>query len=134
MTCVPHVFQLLLIVYHFLVCTAWDHYIIMPSKGSLVFALKRVRLSTACLCRGSYWGSLRAAAQPMFHKHNLIQYAGVIREGVDALISNLRASAKIGEQVDLHQQLGRMSMQIIGATAFGYCPSSLSDGHACNHL
>ncbi|DBA69441.1 TPA: hypothetical protein ACH3X2_012787 [Trebouxia sp. C0005] len=71
------------------------------------------------VARGAYWGSLRAGAQPMFHNDNLKEYAGIINQAVDDLINNLRAAAKTGEQVDMHGQLGRLTMQIIGAAAFG---------------
>ncbi len=71
------------------------------------------------VCRGSYWGSLRAAAQPMFHNNNLAAYAGVINQAVNDLISNLQSAAKTGEQIDMHQQLGRMTMQVVGEAAFG---------------
>lgn len=56
----------------------------------------------------------------MFHNDNLKEYAGIINQAVDDLINNLRAAAKTGEQVDMHGQLGRLTMQIIGAAAFGY--------------
>lgn len=56
----------------------------------------------------------------MFHNNNLKEYAGIINQAVDDLINNLRAAAKTGEQVDMHEQLGRLTMQVIGAAAFGY--------------
>ena len=71
-------------------------------------------------CRGAYWASLRAGAQPMFHNDNLKEYAGIINQAVDDLINNLQVAAMTGEQVDMHAQLGRLTMQVIGAAAFGY--------------
>ena len=56
----------------------------------------------------------------MFHNDNLKEYAGTINQAVDDLINNLRAVAKTGEQVDMHGQLGRLTMQVIGAAAFEY--------------
>ena len=55
----------------------------------------------------------------MFHNHNLSAYADLINQAADDLISNLRSAAETGEQVDMHCQLGRMTMQVIGAAAFG---------------
>ena len=71
------------------------------------------------VCRGAEWGSLRAGAQPMFHNNSLTEYAGVINQAVDDLISNLQSAAQTGEQVDMRQQLGRLTMQVIGGAAFG---------------
>ncbi len=63
----------------------------------------------------------------MFYSDNLKEYAGIINQAVDDLINNLRAAAKTGEQVDMHGQLGRLTMQVIGAAAFGYdCELSIS--------
>ena len=56
----------------------------------------------------------------MFHNSNLTEYAGIINQAVDGLINNLRAAAKTGERLDMHRQLGRLTMQVIGAAAFGY--------------
>ena len=57
--------------------------------------------------------------QPMFHNVHLAAYAEVINQAVTDLIDNLQPFAKTGEQVDMHRQLGRMTMQVIGAAAFG---------------
>ena len=56
----------------------------------------------------------------MFHNGNLRACAQIINQAVDDLLINLQSAAKTGEQVDMHQQLGRMTMQVIGAAAFGY--------------
>ena len=72
-----------------------------------------------CTCRGAYWGSLRAGAQPMFHHKNLTEYAVMINQAVDTLINNLQPAAETGQQLDIHHQLGRMTMQVIGGAAFG---------------
>ena len=70
-------------------------------------------------CRGSFWGSLRAAVQPMFHSTHLNAYSETINQAVDDLAVNLDKIAKAGEEVDIFRQLGRMTMQVIGAAAFG---------------
>ncbi|KAL3134381.1 hypothetical protein ABBQ38_006635 [Trebouxia sp. C0009 RCD-2024] len=75
--------------------------------------------SSMAVARGAYWGSLRAGVPPMFHNNNLTEYAVMINQAVDALISNLRPAAKTGELLDIHHQLGRMTMQVIGGAAFG---------------
>ena len=70
-------------------------------------------------CRGSFWGSLRAGVQPMFHSTHLNTYAETINQAVDDLAVNLDKIAEAGEEVDIFRQLGRMTMQVIGAAAFG---------------
>ena len=65
------------------------------------------------------WGSLRAAVQPMIHTKCLQTYAGTINSAVDALMANLDQYAKTGEQTDIYRHLGRLTMQVIGAAAFG---------------
>ena len=70
-------------------------------------------------CRGSFWGSLRAGVQPMFHSTHLNTYTETINQAVDDLAVNLDKVAEAGEEVDIFRQLGRMTMQVIGAAAFG---------------
>ena len=70
-------------------------------------------------CRGAKWGSLRAAVQPMFHTKCLQTYAGTINSAVDALMTNLDQYAQTGEQTDIYRHLGRLTMQVISAAAFG---------------
>ena len=69
--------------------------------------------------RGAFWGSLRAGVNPMFHSSHLTTYAGTINKALDDFTVNLDGFAKTGEQVDMFRQLGRMTMQVIGAAAFG---------------
>ena len=71
------------------------------------------------MCSGSFWGSLRAGVQPMFHSQHLATYGQTINQAVDDFIVNLDKLAESGEQVDMFRQLGRMTMQVIGAAAFG---------------
>ena len=88
--------------------------------GYLHLSLPRLLMSNPCgPCRGAFWGSVRAGAQPMFHTHHLTAYAETINQAVDDMIVNLDSCADKGEQVDMRQQLGRLTMQIIGAAAFG---------------
>lgn len=70
-------------------------------------------------CRGSQWGSLRAAVQPMFHTAPLQAYADTINTAVDALMANVEHFVKTGQQFDICCHLGRLTMQVIGAAAFG---------------
>ena len=55
----------------------------------------------------------------MFHSTHLNAYSETINQAVDDLTVNLDKIAEAGEEVDIFRQLGRMTMQVIGAAAFG---------------
>ena len=55
----------------------------------------------------------------MFHSTHLTTYAETINQAVDDLAVNLDKIAEAGEEVDIFRQLGRLTMQVIGAAAFG---------------
>ena len=55
----------------------------------------------------------------MFHSTHLNTYAETINQAVDDFVVNLDKLAEAGEEVDIFRQLGRMTMQVIGAAAFG---------------
>ena len=69
--------------------------------------------------RGALWSSLRAAVQPMFHSNHLEAYASTINQAVSALMLNLDEAVELGQQVDIYRHFGRVTMQVIGAAAFG---------------
>ena len=55
----------------------------------------------------------------MFHTNHLHGYADTINTAVDALIVNLDDFGRNGKQTDIYRHLGRLTMQVIGAAAFG---------------
>ena len=55
----------------------------------------------------------------MFHSSHLQEYGNTINTAVDALIVNLDQLAGTGKQTDIYRHLGRLTMQVIGAAAFG---------------
>lgn len=71
------------------------------------------------LCRGPLWASLRHGVQPMFHAQPLAAYAKTINGAVDQLLHNLQLVSESGKEVDIVQQLSQLTMQVIGAAAFG---------------
>ena len=58
----------------------------------------------------------------MFHTKHLIGYADTINQAVDDLGVHLDKAAETGQEVDMLRQLGGMTMQVIGAAAFGCGP------------
>lgn len=71
------------------------------------------------MCRGPLWATLRGAVQPMFHTKPLMAYAETINEAVDQLLDNLKSVAESGSEVNIVQQMSQLTMQVIGAAAFG---------------
>ncbi|PSC70657.1 cytochrome p450 [Micractinium conductrix] len=70
--------------------------------------------------RGGYWGSLRAAMNPLFHTAALASYVPTFNESASRLVERVEEAGKGGEQpFDVHALLGRMTMEVIGRTAFG---------------
>ena len=87
----------------------------MPDVG----ALHSQKAAILNECRGPLWASLRHGVQPMFHTQPLIHYAKTINEAVDQLLVNLQGFAESGKEVNIVQQLSQLTMQVIGAAAFG---------------
>ena len=56
----------------------------------------------------------------MFHTKHLHNYAHTINQALDDFAVHLDRFAESGEEVDMHQLLGRVTMQVIGNAAFGY--------------
>eukprot|EP00891_Asterochloris_glomerata_P000149 jgi/Astpho2/149/Aster-04614 len=80
--------------------------------------------------RGQYWAALRAGVQPMFHSASLATYDSLINTALDDLLRNLDAFAAQGQMVDMHRQLGKMTMQVIGQSAFGVAFDTQKPGDA----
>ena len=70
-------------------------------------------------CRGGYWASLRSALQPVFHSGALASYSGIMGDAADRLVARVGEAARGGGAVLLHTLAGRMTMEVIGQTAFG---------------
>ena len=55
----------------------------------------------------------------MFHTQPLAAYAKTINKAVDQLLDNLKAVAESSSEVNIVQQMSQLTMQVIGAAAFG---------------
>ncbi|KAL4419504.1 hypothetical protein ABPG77_002290 [Micractinium sp. CCAP 211/92] len=104
---------------------AVKHFVKFHDRPSLVSfpSGKNKRLvalrSGLLVSRGGYWGSLRAALNPMFHSAALASYSPVFNDCAGRLVDRIQALGRTGEAFDVHQLLGRMTMQVIGRAAFG---------------
>lgn len=68
---------------------------------------------------GPYWQSLRQAWQCMFHPDSLRGYIGFINHSADQFVESLAPMAKSGEDVEIWRLLGRLTMDVVGSSAFG---------------
>ncbi len=46
-----------------------------------------------------------------------------MNEATDLLLLSVAAAAKEGKYFDIYQAIGRMTLQVVGTTAFGYDPN-----------
>lgn len=83
------------------------------NKNKRLVALR----SGLLVSRGGYWGSLRAALNPLFHTSALHSYSPIINDSATHLLERLDGVEE--GPLDIHALLGRMTMQVIGRTAFG---------------
>ena len=91
----------------------------MPLLTAQGLLKERMHCNDFLICSGPLWATLRHNVQPMFHTHPLTAYAETINEAVDQLLDNLNVVADSGTDVNLVQQLSQLTMQVIGAAAFG---------------
>jgi len=62
---------------------------------------------------------LRAAWQPAFHAHSLQRYSALMHASAERLVGRLGAAADGGEVVDIWRELGKMTLEVVGQTAYG---------------
>ena len=66
----------------------------------------------------------------MFHSASLATYDSLINTALDDLLRNLDAFAAQGQMVDMHRQLGKMTMQV-GCAAFELCVLLVMGAASC---
>ncbi|KAL3152434.1 hypothetical protein ABBQ32_001484 [Trebouxia sp. C0010 RCD-2024] len=68
--------------------------------------------------KGRYWTGLRAACEPVFHSDKLQSYVPITNTALTSLIQKLDAVQADGP-VEINLALAGMTMDVIGASAFG---------------
>jgi len=68
--------------------------------------------------RGRYWTGIRAACEPVFHSDKLQSYVPITNTALTSLIQKLDAVQTEGP-VEINLALAGMTMDVIGASAFG---------------
>jgi cytochrome P450 len=74
---------------------------------------------------GEAWKRQRRIAQPAFHRQRIAGFAKtMVRAAEDAAE---RLSGRRGEVVDLHHEMMRLTLRIVGETLLGYDPTAAAD-------
>ena len=70
-------------------------------------------------CSGEKWKHTRNAWQPFFSQGSIARSSGLMAESAGRLCRQLGRAAEEGREVDIWRELGRMTMDVVGTTAFG---------------
>lgn len=70
-------------------------------------------------CSGEQWRVARNTWQPFFSKDATARHGQLMAASADRLAAQLRAAAAAGQQVDVWRAALRMTLDVVGTTAFG---------------
>ena len=70
-------------------------------------------------CRDDLWRTLRLAWQPAFRSTSLEEYAPLMSSSAVRLGEKLRDVADSGDIVDIWRELGKMTLDVVGTSAYG---------------
>src|SRR5579863_8356923 len=83
-------------------------------KGRILKANKRVFGSGLLTSEGDFWLRQRRLAQPAFHRARIATYASTMVEYTERLLHEWQD----GEERDIHKEMMRVTLQIVGKTLF----------------
>src|SRR5271169_1682885 len=83
-------------------------------KGRVLQANKRVFGRGLLTSEGDFWLRQRRLAQPAFHRARIASYASTMVEYTERLLHEWQD----GEERDLHKEMMRLTLQIVGKTLF----------------
>ena len=84
------------------------------SKGRVLRANRHVFGEGLLTSEGDFWLRQRRLAQPAFHRARIASYAGTMVEYTKRMLHGWRG----GEERDAHQEMMRLTLQIVGKTLF----------------
>ena len=68
--------------------------------------------TSASLCRGTYWTSVRSAVLPLFHSHKLQKYGEAMNSCCQTLVDILRQKAGTGAPVEILESIQVRSVSL----------------------
>lgn len=83
-------------------------------KGRILQANKRLFGNGLLTSEGQFWLRQRRLMQPAFHRDRIAAYAGTMTQYTEGLLGGW----KNGEERDVHQEMMRLTLQIVGKTLF----------------
>jgi cytochrome P450 len=83
-------------------------------KGRVLKANKRVFGEGLLTSEGDFWLRQRRLAQPAFHRARIASYASTMVDYTERLLRDWRG----GQEFDLHAEMLRLTLQIVGKTLF----------------
>src|ERR1700693_5050360 len=84
------------------------------SKGRVLRANRHVFGEGLLTSEGEFWLRQRRLAQPAFHRGRIASYAATMVEYTERMLSDWHD----GEERDAHQEMMRLTLQIVGKTLF----------------
>src|SRR6267154_795024 len=84
------------------------------TKGRVLRANRHVFGEGLLTSEGEFWLRQRRLAQPAFHRARIASYAATMVEYTERILAGWRD----GEQRDAHQEMMRLTLQIVGKTLF----------------
>lgn len=86
----------------------------MYSKGRVLRANRHVFGDGLLTSEGDFWLRQRRLAQPAFHRARIASYAEAMVEYTIGMLDRWRC----GDELDVHQEMMRLTLQIVGKTLF----------------
>src|SRR3989449_2378953 len=84
------------------------------AKGRILRANKRLFGNGLLTSEGEFWLRQRRLTQPAFHRGRIASYAATMVEYTERMLSGWQG----GEERDAHQEMMRLTLQIVGKTLF----------------
>jgi cytochrome P450 len=84
------------------------------SKGRVLRANRHIFGEGLLTSEGEFWLRQRRLAQPAFHRARIASYAATMVEYTQRMLEGWRG----GEERDVHQEMMRLTLQIVGKTLF----------------